>query len=729
MKQVFLSGKGEIAVFDVPVPGHLPNAVLVRNAFSLISTGTEGTAISRRGSWFGVFEKAMKSHNRVQQVWQLARSQGISKTWDMVRRKLEDYVALGYSCAGMVVEVGCEDLSVRAGDLVACMGGGVATHSEYVVVPANLMAPIPKGVACSEAAFGALACIALQGIRRLEMRAGEWIGVLGLGLIGQIAVQLLVRMGYRAIGIDLLSQRAAKAQELAGIDAWSSEDVDSIYRVNELTNGYGLDGVIVCAATQSNHPINLAFDLCRKRGRVSLIGDVGLNLVRAKMYQKEIELRMSCSYGPGRYDDDYEFKGLDYPYPYVRWTEKRNLEYVLDLLERGELKLASLISHRCPVEKAAEGYARIKKGDPETYGVLLDYGALPETQISVSQEMFTVRHPARASSRRCAAPAGDVIRIGIIGTGSFAKNVHIPNLTRLSSSFRIVGLASRTGRTAEVIARKESIPLATSDYRVLLDDSEVDAILITTRHAIHGRLVMEALEAGKHVFVEKPMCITVGEGEQIVAKADEVGLIVRVGFNRRFSPYINTLRQAVGTKGSRMLLCRVNIGPLQNDWSNTPEEGGRLLGEGVHFFDLCNWFMGQEPISVSAVVAGDIVQTNPNVMVQIQYADSCTAQILYTALGHPGAGKEYFEAFGNGRTVICDDYRIVRVFGSSIKISKKHRGDKGHLAELEEFAAAIRGNSYPVEGADARAGLLATWMAHAVLYTDLNPRATMNPEC
>ncbi|MEW5961604.1 MAG: zinc-binding alcohol dehydrogenase, partial [Chloroflexota bacterium] len=299
MKQVFLSGKGEIEVFEVPVPGRLSNAVLVKNAFSLISTGTEAAAVSRRGGWLGVVEKAMHSRDRVQQVWDLARTQGLPKTWEMVRHKLDDYTAPGYSCAGQVIEVAHEGMPFRPGDLVACIGTGFATHSEYVVAPLNLVAPIPNGVDCTEGAFGALASIAMQGIRRLELSPGEWVGVVGLGLIGQITVQLLVGLGYRVVGLDLSPRRAARARELAKIEAWSADEADSLHQVQRLTQGYGLDGVIICAASQSDQPINLAFDLCRQRGRVSLVGDVGLHLNRAKMYQKELELRISCSYGPG----------------------------------------------------------------------------------------------------------------------------------------------------------------------------------------------------------------------------------------------------------------------------------------------------------------------------------------------------------------------------------------------------------------------------------------------
>lgn len=715
MKQVVLSGKGEIEVFDVPIPGRLSNAVLVRNAFSLISSGTEGAAVSRRGGWLGAVEKAAQSRDRVQQVWDLTRKEGLPRTWELVRNKLEDYILPGYSCAGQVVEVSDEGMPLRPGDLVACIGSGFATHAEYVVVPTNLVVPLPTGVECSEAAFGALACIAMQGVRRLELSPGESVGVVGLGLIGQITAQLLVAMGYRAVGIDVSAQRAAKARALAGIEAWGSDEAESIQRVSDLTECRGLDGVIICAATQSDQPINMAFDLCRRRGRVSLVGDVGLNLVRAKMYQKELDLRMSTSYGPGRYDDAYEVRGQDYPFAYVRWTERRNLEHALFLLQEKKLRLEPLVSYRCPVDQAAQGYARLKQKDPDTYGVLIDYGPLPAEPRPVSPFEFTSRRPALATRT-----SANVIRLGLIGCGGFAKAVHVPNLSQLSSSFQIAGVASRTGATAEIVARKVGAPVSTSDYRALLDDQSIDAVLVATRHAAHARIVLDALEAGKHVFVEKPMCITVEDGERIVARADETGLIVRVGFNRRFAPHLAALRKAVGAYGPRMLSCRVNTGSLQNDWSNTASEGGRLVGEGVHFFDLCNWFMGAEPDRISSIVTGEATLTNPNVMVQLHYPDGSTAQVLYTALGHREAGKEYYEAFGNGRTARSNDYQTFEAFGTAVQVSRRDHGNKGHLAELEEFASAVQGKAYPIKGADARAGLVATSIALAV-YRDAAP--------
>ncbi len=596
--------------------------------------------------------------------------------------------------------------AILSSSRVACMGAGYASHAAYVAVPVNLAAKIPAGVGSAPASLGALACIAMQGIRRLELEPGSVVGVVGLGLIGQLAARLLLALGYRPLGLDISDTRAAFAARTAGIEAWSLKE-DSLERVLAATNGLGLDGVAVCASAKSDEPVNLAFDLCRKRGRVSVVGDVGLGLDRAKMYAKELELRLSCSYGPGRYDEAYEARGRDYPAAYVRFTQKRNLECYLDLLARGRLEADSLVSREIPVDEAVSAYAAMKAASPDTFGILLDYGQPEKVSAPPDREAYVMAYPAKA-----AAPRQGTVRLGLIGCGGFVKVVHLPNLARLSKDFSLAAVASRSGASAAAVAKRFAIPRATSDHRILLEDPNIDAVLVGTRHASHGRFVLEALAAGKHVFVEKPLCITVEEGQRIVELAASTGLVVRVGFNRRFAPALSLLRRAVGPSGRRMFSCRVNVGATAGDWSNTAAEGGRLVGEGVHFFDLCNWFMGSYPLSVSAVAAGEAEPLNPNVSVQAVYPDGSVATVLYTSLGDIAAGKEYFEAFGNGRFAKVDNYEAFAASAGG-RLPRRQRGDKGHLEELREFAAAVRGQAHPIAGADARAGLAATWTALA----------------
>lgn len=703
MKQILFTGKGQVEVCDVPVPAPLPRSALVRTMYSLISTGTEGASVAKHPGWRGALEKVRQRPERLRQAWNLARTVGLSQAYGIIQQKLDDYTAPGYSCVGRVVEVSEPGLSVKVGDVVACVGAGIAVHAEYVTVPENLLVALPDGVEPAQASFGALLCIAMQGIRRLELPPGEIIAVIGLGLIGQIVLQLLRAMGYRIVGFDVRSDRAEKARELGFGDVWSMADMQPEAACARLTGGHGVDGVIVAAATSSNEPVNLAFDLCRRGGRVSVIGDIGLGLERARMYRKEIELRMSCSYGPGRYDDEYELGGRDYPYSYVRWTEKRNLEYALSLIGSGRIDLRPLMTKTFAVASAPDAYALVKSAAPNAYGVLFDYGAETIAASAPPPE-------SRSVSVARAAPGTKQINLGVIGVGSFCNTVHLPNLAHLKDIYSVAALASRSGVSAIKPARRYQIPVVTTDYREILRDRSIDAVLIATRHSSHARVVLEALEHGKHVFVEKPMCLTEEEGGAIVESAAARGLIVQVGFNRRYAPMMGLMKAAIGG-GPRTLLCRVNVGSLGNAWSNAAGEGGRLLGEGVHFFDLCNWFMDGEPIAINAMSIGKPGVENPNVTVSLAYQNGCTAQVLYTTLGDSRGGKEYYEAFGNGRMVVCDDFLRLSAFGTRLSAPRASRRDKGLKEELVAFAAAVRGESHPIARPDGRAGLAATRIA------------------
>jgi len=706
VKQVFLTGRGKVEILDVPVPSRLVDSVLVRNACSLISTGTESAAVTSRTGVLGFYEKVVSSRERVNQVWDLARRHGLAYTWDLVHRKLQELTAIGYSSAGYVVEVDHGGVSFAVGDRVACMGAGFASHAEYAVVPKNLVTRIPKGVSFEAASFGALGCVALQGVRRLELTAGERVGVVGLGLVGQLCVRLLDAMGYQVFGIDLRPARAAQAAEVNGVTAWALGEVDSLRRVEELTAGHGLDGVIVCAATASDEPINLAFDLCRSQGKVSVVGDVGLRLSRSKMFAKELELRMSRSYGPGRYDPAYELDGHDYPVGYVRWTEARNLEYFLRLLASRRLELGSLVSARFPVDEAEAAYALVKRGDDRTQGVIFDYAApsIPDRHSDVQARTLRATAPLTGlGSRR--------IRLGLIGVGGYAKGVHIPNLLRMRDTIEIAGISSRSAAGMAEGARLTGARIVTSEYHELLTERNIDAVLVATRHASHGRIVLDALKASKHVFVEKPLATDVDTARAVADLATMSGLVVRVGFNRRFAPWIRRLQYVLGVDGARMLTCRVDIGRIEGDWSNTAEEGGRFLGEGVHFFDLFNWLIRAEPATILASAGGPAGVTNPNMGVIVRYKDGSTAQLIYTVLGDASLGKECYEAFGNGRSTRLDD--VGGSGGEGLLTRLVRRSDASRRAILEEFGAAIRGDSRSVAGADARAGLIATWMALA----------------
>ena len=536
MKQVFLAGSGQVEVFDVPLVGRMADAVLVQNAFSLISTGTEGAAVASKRGLLGTCEKLWASSHRLRDVWNLARTTGMAQALEAVRSKLTDHTPLGYSSAGQVVEIDGPELPFTLGQRVACMGTGFANHAEFIAVPKNLAVPVPENVSLEEAAFGAIGCIALQGIRRLELSPGERIGVIGLGLIGQVCVRLLAAMGYQTYGLDLSRPRAQKASEVPGVAAWATDALDSVDYLRQLTDGEMLDGVVVCAAAKSSVPINLAFDLCRQRGRVSVVGDVGLDLERPKMYRKEIEVRLSCSYGPGRYDNQYELGGQDYPHGYVRWTERRNLEFFLSMLAAGRLSVRPLINAHYPVDRVDEAYRRIKQADPATFGVLLDYG-MPAGVCKPVDPSARVLRLASAIH----LSAGSRIGLGLIGVGGYAKGVHIPNLKKLYDEVEIRGTASLSGGSAAIVARKLGARFATGDYRKLLEEPGIDAVLICTRHASHARIA--GCSAGKH-GCGKLLATTVEDAEQVGCRACQ-----RPGRARRIQPPILALSQSPAAGG------------------------------------------------------------------------------------------------------------------------------------------------------------------------------------
>lgn len=705
MKQIFVSGGGAVEVLETPAPIRLPNSILVRNRYSLISAGTEGSAVSRRGGLMGVAEKVMASRSRMTQVWNIAHRQGIPAAWDAVSKKLADYVSLGYSCAGDIIECDGNTNGLVVGNRVACMGVEFAKHAEYVSIPRNLAVKIPDHVSYEEAAFGAVACIAMQGVRRANLSPGEYVGVIGLGLIGQVVVRILSGFGYPVIGIDRASDRVEKIGHTKDVLAWTTSECDSERRVLKETNGRGLDAVIVCAATPSDEPMGLAMDLCRKKGRVSIVGDVGLSLQRSKMYKKELDVKMSCSYGPGRYDNSYEIEGNDYPLGHVRWTEQRNLECFLDLLKTDRVSVKDLITQKFSVDDALQAYALVKNKEKPSFGVLVDYGEYKvEESINTAFRQVVVKdriHPA--------ALQPGVIRLGVIGAGGFVRSIHLPRLSKMQERIHVVGITSRGGASAATAAKRFGIPRVFSDYNDMIRRPDIDAVLIGTRHASHGKIAVDCLQHGKHIFVEKPLAITVEQCQEIVDLESKTGLTVRVGFNRRFSPFLIRMRECFTADEPRVFNCRVNVGSLSGHWSMSAGEGGRLIGEGVHFFDLCNWFMRASPTQIQTSRIGENAPENPNAVVSMTYSDGSVASVTYTTVGHEGLGKERYEAFGNGQSACCDDFHSLKLMGR--KVGRRTRGkyDKGHNGILQEFVEAITGDVQ--DGADALAGLLATEIA------------------
>ena len=704
MKQVFLSGQGQVDIIETPVPQKLPGGILVRNAFSLISAGTEGAAVTRSSGVKGLYEKVTSSSDKLGQVWGMAQNQGLSSTMELIKNKLEDYTPLGYSSAGVIVDTESDKLGFKKNQRVACMGTGFANHSEYVVIPKNLAVVIPDSVPLEQAAFSAIACIAMQGIRRLELSPGETVAIVGLGLIGQVALRLATAMGYRAYGFDIDDKRVEQAVKYGkAVSVINSSTTNPVAEITSNTCNDGVDGVVLCASSKSDTLINQSFEMCRRRGRVSIVGDIGLGLERAKMYAKELEVRLSCSYGIGRYDTEYELQGRDYPLSYVRWTERRNLELFINLLADGRLDLSDLVTTRVEIRNAKEAYSLIKSGSGSVYGVLLDYLLPDEPDLPISSDI--IKYKSASFNKK-------LLGIGLIGVGAYAKNVHIPNLLKISNT-EIRAVASKTGSSAAVSAKKVKAAYATSDINKVMEDNNIDAVVISTRHSTHSELVIKALESGKHIFVEKPMATTTWDCLRIIEEQKKSQRLVRVGFNRRFAPMLISMKNAVGN-GRKVFNVRINVGNIEQHWSNTLAEGGRLLGEGVHFFDLANWMIDSKPVAVSTQFVGDPDPLNPDASISIRYENGSIANISYVTLGIISRGKEFFELFGNGRSVVVDDYKNIKAYGCSVENKRSHQGNKGQKEAMEEFVSSAKSGCMG-QGADVLAGLWATAISEASL--------------
>ncbi|WP_422475643.1 bi-domain-containing oxidoreductase [Endozoicomonas sp. ALB032] len=706
MKQVFLSGQGQVDVIEAPVPQKLRGGILVRNAFSLISTGTEGAAVTQSTGVKGLYEKAINSSDKLGQVWNMAQNLGLSNTVELIKNKLGDYTPLGYCSSGVVLEVENEELGFKVGQRVACMGTGFANHAEYVAIPRNLAVVVPDSVPLEQAAFSAIACIGMQGIRRLELSPGESVAIVGLGLIGQITLRLATAMGYRAYGFDIDDKRVNQAAKYGNaVTVINSATTDPVAEIASLTVNAGIDGVVLCASSKSNVLINQTFEMCRRRGRVSVVGDIGLGLQRAKMYAKELEVRLSCSYGVGRYDREYELEGHDYPLPYVRWTERRNLEFFINLLAEGRLDLSDLITSKIGIGEAKQAYSLVKSGGGSVYGVLLDY-LLPE-KPELPTHFDTIKYEVESTNKK-------KLDVGLIGVGAYARNIHVPNLLKISD-VEIRAVASKTGSSAAVTAKKVKASYATSNINKILEDEDIDAVVISTRHSSHAELVIKALKSGKDVFVEKPMATKTTDCLRIIDAQNESKRIVRVGFNRRFSPMLINMKKAVGA-GQKVLNARINVGNIGQHWSNTLSEGGRLVGEGVHFFDLATWLMDSKPVAISAQFVGEPGPLNPDASISIRYENGSVANINYVTLGNVSQGKEFFELYGNGRSVVINDYKNINAFGCRVEKKRSYQDNKGQKEAMEDFVVSAK-SGHLGQGADALAGLWATAISEAAIVS------------
>ncbi|MFF0745386.1 bi-domain-containing oxidoreductase [Streptomyces sp. NPDC004111] len=700
MKQVVQNYRsGELALLEVPVPECKPGGVLVRSAYSLISTGTELMKVSEAG--MSMVGKARSRPDQVAKVVQSVATNGVPATYRKVMGKLDSYTPLGYSLCGVVEQVGAGVDDVKAGDLVACAGNEHALHAELNWVPKNLYVPLPDGLAPRHAAFGTVGSIAMQGVRQGEPQLGEVALVVGLGLIGQLVVQLLTASGVRVVGADPDPARCELAERLgaAACGDPGSSVVESA--VAELTGGHGVDQVYLAAGGGSNQPVELAARLSRDRGRVVDIGKCRLDLPWNAYYEKELDVRFSRSYGPGRYDPEYELEGRDYPIGYVRWTERRNLACFLDLVARGRVDVEPLVSHVAAFEDAVETYRSLQDGELKAVAVLFRYPG-----HTAPPEEATVSVPEVPRTARRAAPAraaGSPVRLAFVGAGNYATSMLLPHLAG-RDGVELSTVVTTTALSAANAKRKFGFAEATTDLDAVLGDASLDAVFVVTRHSSHAELTRRALLAGKAVFVEKPLALTEEELASVLAAVEESGNDrLQVGFNRRFAPVLREAKQRFGARsGPASLRYLINAGSLQEGswYLRKGTEGSRFAGEGGHFIDTASWLLGADPESVYALAApgsGDL-------QVVLRYPDGSTATLGYVTTGASGFPKETLDLIADGKVLRLDDFVRASVYSDGgagrrrwVSSRLPRARDKGQEAELAAFVRAVRsGGPMPV---------------------------------
>jgi predicted dehydrogenase/NADPH:quinone reductase-like Zn-dependent oxidoreductase len=681
MKQILQNLKtGQMDVAEVPCPQVGRGQVLIQTRASLISAGTEKMLVEF--SKANLIQKARQQPDKVKQVLDKIKTDGLMPTLEAVFRKLDEPLPLGYCNAGVVLEVGSGVTDLQPGDRVISNGN----HAEVVCVPRNLVAKVADNVTDEHAAFTVLAAIALQGIRLVQPTLGEKIMVFGMGLIGLLTVQLLRSSGCAVLAVDLNPQRLQLAERFGAKTVDLSKGADPITAAKGFAGEQGVDAAIITASAKTDEIVHQAAESCRKRGRIVLVGVVGLNLRRSDFYQKELTFQVSCSYGPGRYDESYEQGGHDYPPGYVRWTEGRNFEAVLGAMASGSLDVSSLITHRFQFDDALKAYETIEN-DGSALGVILQYGDYVDRSAVVTL------------SQRPSQAAGKAV-VGVVGAGNFAKATLLPALAKTKA--RLAYVADLNGAAAKHAAVKFGAEKAVTDYRQILDDKQVDAVFVVTSHNTHARFICEALNAGKHVFVEKPLCLTEAELEDVesAVRSHPSGILM-VGFNRRFSPHTVKIRELVAGRGGPLCMnMTINAGEIPaNHWTQDPERGGgRIVGEGCHFIDLLSFIAASPVKSVSAARVGEGPAIREDKMsIILEFADGSVGTVNYFANGAKSYPKEMLEVFSDGRVLRLENFRVTHGFGfKGFKKFKTTRQDKGHAAELGEFVRRIEQGGEPL---------------------------------
>jgi predicted dehydrogenase/threonine dehydrogenase-like Zn-dependent dehydrogenase len=741
MKQVVQNFRtGQLTVDELPPPALKRGGVLVRTAYSLISAGTERSTVETAKS--SLIGKARSRPDLVRQVLGTLKREGLVSTYNKVKARLNQVKALGYSASGIVIEIGEGVTGLAPGDRVACAGAGYASHAEVIFVPRNLCATVPDGVPLESACYTTVGAIALHGVRQADARLGETAAVIGLGLVGQLTVQLLKAAGCHVIGIDI-DPAACELAKLSGADLVASDPAAARAACDSLTAGRGADCILITAGTKSNDPIELAAELARDRARVVAVGLVGLDIPRNVFYAKEIELRLSRSYGPGRYDPQYEENGVDYPVGYVRWTERRNMEAFLSLMADGKINTGLLTTHAFPIARADEAYdlilGRMSLGDGESAtetaeqeaptgsahnkpgslrcGVVLQY---PD-EVDIRQQTLDIRRPSVSVTENRLpgrARASGELGVSFIGPGNFARGVLLP-LLRRAGKVRLAGVAAATGVSAKNAASEFGFSYSTTDYSRLLDDEDTDCVFIATRHDLHSRLAAECLARGKPVFVEKPLATSIEGLCEVMDQANTSAGVLAVGYNRRFAPLAAQVKERLSNRaGPLSISYRVNAGQLPPEhWSHDRAEGGgRIIGEVCHFIDFAQYITGALPMRVNAEPVPQSRRAgfpDDSVAISISMTDGSIASIFYVASGDALLPKERIEIFCDRSVAIIDDFKSAEFIRDG-KSSRLGRGgqDKGHAAEIQAFLRAARGEAeWPIKIDSTAATSLATFAA------------------
>lgn len=739
---------GEMKLLEVPAPALTNKNVLVKVYYSLISAGTESSKVTTARK--GYLGKAKEKPEQVKQVLETIKKEGIANTYRKVMNKLDAWTPLGYSCAGEVIEIGSAITGFKIGDYVACAGQDIANHAELVSVPVNLCAKVPAHVPLTAAAYTTLGAIALQGIRQADLRLGESCAIIGLGLLGQLTVQMLKASGVTVFGIDI-DPWAVKRAQLSGADeAFERSDGALENGIAEKTAGQGVDAVIITAGTSSLDPVELAGRLARKKGRVIIVGAVPTGFSRESYFKKELDLRMSCSYGPGRYDPDYEQKGIDYPYGYVRWTENRNMGAFLQLLAQGKINVEHLTTHQFDFDEALRAYDLILKKTEPFLGIVLKYH--PEREIQ-KQVVLSKNHRSPED-----------VKIGFIGAGSFAQTHLLPNVKHYDHA-ALIGVATTAGNESRTVADRYGFAFASGDARDIYENEQINTVFIATRHDSHAEYVIQALEHGKHVFVEKPLALSEDQLNRVVevyyqstvnsdqlsvssrqssvaSEQSAVGdshlasgdrhlasdnshstmdaqyrisntqypipntqypinnskivnlkskIIMMVGFNRRFAPLIQKIKEHIKT-APVAINYRINAGFIPKEhWSQDLEVGGgRVIGEVCHFVDLAMHLAGSQPVSVAAFAMDSTQQTQDTLVINLKFQNGSIATVSYFANGSKELAKEYLEVYGSGITAILNDFKELTIYGQNKRRYKLSNQDKGHRHEVRAFLDAVR---------------------------------------